>query len=148
MQYRKWLRQELKALQAPPEPDGPFYEGLRSIVSEAGRRAAEAGLPDAVAACTAVRRGGVTADIVLEILAACLAACPEPDAKPPAADASLTVKQAAERFNIPARTLYAMVESGTLKHARLGQGRGTIRIKPVDLSRLLEGQKPAGSLYD
>lgn len=54
---RKWLRDQLKALQAPIDPDEPFYEGLRSIVSEAGRRAAEAGLPEAVAACATVLGG-------------------------------------------------------------------------------------------
>ena len=64
----------------------------------------------------------------------------------PAPDAPLTVQQAAKRFNIPARTLYALCADGSLRHSRIGTGRGTIRIKPPDLERLLANGSRKGLL--
>ena len=46
----------------------------------------------------------------------------------------LTVKQAAEKYNIGERTIYRMVEDG-LTVARVGKA---IRIKPRDLAKWLE----------
>ena len=46
---------------------------------------------------------------------------------------SLTVKQAADRLGVSARTVYDLVECGRLKCQRIGKGRGTIRIRPADL---------------
>ena len=65
----------------------------------------------------------------------------------PDPDAPLTVKQAAKRFNFSARTLYALCEDGSLRHSRVGTGRGTIRINPADLKRLLaNGSRKTGLL--
>ena len=45
----------------------------------------------------------------------------------------LTVKQAAARLNVSTDTVYQLCEAGKLKHQRVGNGRGTIRILPADL---------------
>ena len=48
----------------------------------------------------------------------------------------LTVKQAADHLNVSQKTIYAACEADAehpLKHTRVGQGRGTIRIKKSDL---------------
>ena len=48
----------------------------------------------------------------------------------------LTVKQAAEYLNVGNKTIYAACQPDAkhvLKHARIGQGRGTIRIDRSDL---------------
>ena len=66
----------------------------------------------------------------------------------PASDAPLTVQQAAALFNIPARTLYALCADGSLPHARIGTGRGTIRIKPADLNRLVSNGSSKTGLLD
>ena len=50
------------------------------------------------------------------------------------AEKPLTVKQAAERLNVSPDCIYQMIEAGKLKHRRVGNGRGTIRINPADLS--------------
>ena len=60
----------------------------------------------------------------------------------------LTVQQAAALFNIPARTLYALCADGSLPHARIGMGRGTIRIKPADLNRLVSNGSSKTGLLD
>ena len=51
-------------------------------------------------------------------------------------DKFLTVKQAAEHLNVGKKTIYAACQPNAkhvLKHARIGQGRGTIRINRSDL---------------
>ena len=61
----------------------------------------------------------------------------------------LTVKQAAEHYNIGERTLYRLVKGGELPHHRIGSA---IRIKPMELERYLEDQSrpqaALGSLFD
>lgn len=60
--HRRWLRQQLAALdelQHHPDPDPDHYDGIADVIADARRRAADAGLPDAVQACR-VRRGGLT----------------------------------------------------------------------------------------
>jgi len=46
---------------------------------------------------------------------------------------SLTVKDASKLLNVSADAVYQMCDSGTLKHHRIGAGRGTIRILSADL---------------
>ncbi len=52
--------------------------------------------------------------------------------------ALLTVKQAAERLSLNPATVYALCASRKLPHARIGVGRGTIRIREEDLDAFLE----------
>ena len=49
----------------------------------------------------------------------------------------LTVKQAAERLNVRPSTVYALCAGRKLRHARLGVGRGAIRIDEADLQDYL-----------
>ena len=48
----------------------------------------------------------------------------------------LTVKEAAARLNVSARTVYDLVRSGRLHAQRIGNGRGAIRIAPADLANI------------
>lgn len=57
----------------------------------------------------------------------------------------LTVKQAADRLNVSARTVYDLCEMGRLRCQRVGIGRGTIRIRPADLEGCLA--KPGPAIY-
>lgn len=47
----------------------------------------------------------------------------------------LTVRQAAERLAVSVDSIYDACESGKLRHKRIGNGRGTIRIAATDLRR-------------
>jgi excisionase family DNA binding protein len=153
--YRRWLREQLAALDEfaqHPDPDHDQYDGIADVIADARRRAADAGLPDAVQACR-VRRGGLTATAARMILQSCLASAVK-GTRPRggrlgriAPDAPLSVKQASEPYNVAVRTLYALVADGSLRHSRVGTGRGTIRINPADLKRLLaNGSSKAGLL--
>lgn len=62
-------------------------------------------------------------------LAAVFADDDQPDAKP------LSVRQAAERLGVSIDTIYDLCRDGRLRCFRAGGGRGTIRIRPVDLHR-------------
>lgn len=55
----------------------------------------------------------------------------------------LTVKQVAEQLNVSPRTVYDLVESGRLRCSRVGKERGTIRIRPEDLDRIVDKSTPA-----
>lgn len=46
---------------------------------------------------------------------------------------ALTVQDAAEFLNVPSKSIYNLCRNGSLKHHRIGTGRGTIRIKRADL---------------
>lgn len=50
----------------------------------------------------------------------------------------LTVKQASERLNVSAATIYALVSTGKLPGHRVGVGRGVIRIAEADISAYLD----------
>ena len=50
--------------------------------------------------------------------------------------APLTVKQAAERLKVSADAIYDLCNSGKLPCQRVGNGRGTIRIRPADLDAI------------
>lgn len=105
--FRKYLRDQLKALQGVQEPDLDFYEGLRHVVSEAARRAAEAGLPAAVEVCAAVRKGGITPDIARHVLSQCLAVT-EPESE------TLNAKELADLLGVHVRSIYRRKLDGSL----------------------------------
>lgn len=121
-QFRAFLHRELDRLDRP-EVD---CEDLRDLVYDAQARASKLGLVEVVKACE-IRAGGISPAIARRVLTACLAACPMTTEGP------LTVKQAAELLNCSTKAVYRALK--TLPHLRIGEGRGTIRIKPGDLEK-------------
>jgi len=74
------------------------------------------------------------------VLSGCLAALNQTDIRPqslPIDPELLTVREAAQQYNLGQRTLYRLVERGELPHHRIGTA---IRIKPTDLLSYLEDQ--------
>jgi excisionase family DNA binding protein len=55
----------------------------------------------------------------------------------------VTVRQAAQRLEVSASTVYALVASGKLRCSRIGLGRGVIRITEDQLSDYLRGAEPS-----
>ncbi len=51
----------------------------------------------------------------------------------------MKVKEVAERLEVSATTIYALVSDGKLRHYRVGQGRGCIRIAEEHLAEFLAG---------
>jgi excisionase family DNA binding protein len=58
----------------------------------------------------------------------------------------MTVDQAGKQLGVSRRTITDLCSSGKLPHVRIGNGRGTIRIKPADLDKIkpasVEKRKP------
>jgi excisionase family DNA binding protein len=54
----------------------------------------------------------------------------------------MTVKQAAERLEVSASTIYGLVAMGKLKCCRVGLRRGVIRITEEQLSAFMTGSVP------
>ena len=50
----------------------------------------------------------------------------------------LTVRQAAERLQVAAATIYDLCARKVLRHIRVGRGRGTLRIREDDLDAFVE----------
>jgi len=128
-EYRKWLRAEIAAL-TDPEPDLPMCEGAAATVREAGRRAAACGLPALAQRCN-IKTVALALPVARVLLAECLAAT---EGK----GDLLTVREAAGRLGVSSKTIYALVAAGKLRHQRVGNGRGAIRIRPADLDRTVE----------
>jgi excisionase family DNA binding protein len=133
---RAWLKKQLTIVEEYGEFDEEYAEhhgdDLREIVAEAGRRAAAAGLPACLRACS-IRPGPISVSFARRVLAECLAAI-EPRMKQET-KRLLTVAEAAEQYNVSKRTLYRMIESEQLPVSR---ARGAIRIKPADLEACLK----------
>lgn len=53
----------------------------------------------------------------------------------------LTVKQVAERLQISAQSVYALVQRGDIVVHRIGCGRGSIRISEEDLASFVEATR-------
>jgi len=51
---------------------------------------------------------------------------------PKPADGSLTVRDAAQLLRVSEQSIYNLCQTGQLRHQRIGRGRGTIRLSPVD----------------
>ena len=51
----------------------------------------------------------------------------------------LTVRQVAERLNCSESLVYQLVDSGRIAVVRIGNGRGTIRLRPEDVDEYIEG---------
>ena len=149
--YRRWLREQLAALEAissHPDPGYEQYDGIADVIADARRRAADAGLPDVVKVCR-VRRGGLTVTIAQEVLAACLAAVPS---APPAKRDRLSPPEVAKRYGVSPDTVRAWIENGQLKATNIGQGKKKprFRIEPqsleeFDRKRTAESRPPTPS---
>ena len=122
-EFSKWLSAEIAELNAP-ESDLDICEGAASVVREARRIAQSLGYPDLVPSCKTDLLALTTAR---NILSRALAVIDPPNSGP------LTVKQAAKRLNVSPKTIYAMIEKGTLRCQRIGRA---IRINPRDLDGL------------
>lgn len=129
---KQWIKQQLTELDNLDEFDETTADDLRGIIREAECLAALGGLPDAVRACQ-MRAGGISPAIARNTLYVCLAYIQAGQSAPIPTDGPLTVKQAAAYLNVSPKTIYAACDSGALRHLRIGEGRGTIRIKKKDL---------------
>ena len=49
-----------------------------------------------------------------------------------------TVKEVAEKLNVSAQCVYALIDAGKLIAHRIGLGRGTIRVSEDDLQAYLD----------
>ena len=67
----------------------------------------------------------------------------EGDKSTPPVDGPLTVKQAAAHLNVSAKTIYAACDASTLRHIRIGERRGTIRIAKSDLDNFMRQSEVA-----
>jgi excisionase family DNA binding protein len=131
MTYAKWLKAQLRRVEElanHPEPDLSDFDDLRSLIREAARRAAAAGVPDAVRACK-IRRGPISTSIAREVLAACLAAVPVTQTE------RLTPPQAAKRLGISPDTVLGFIRRGELKASNVSKAqRPRYRITPEALA--------------
>jgi excisionase family DNA binding protein len=57
----------------------------------------------------------------------------------------VNVKQAAARLEVSVATVYGLVGSGKLKHYRIGNGRGVVRIAEEHLAEFLEQAEPGAA---
>ena len=122
--FRKWLREQFCILECFARYGDDYYLTIQveAIVDEA-RRLACRFMADPGACAYDTHAGLAYVGRLLREL--------------PSADV-LTVKQAAERLNVSARTIYDLVECGRLRCLRVGRERGTIRIRPADLQHIME----------
>jgi excisionase family DNA binding protein len=54
----------------------------------------------------------------------------------------VNVRQAADRLEVSVGTIYGLVSSGKLKHYRIGNGRGVVRITEEHIAEYLENAQP------
>jgi excisionase family DNA binding protein len=54
----------------------------------------------------------------------------------------VTVRQAADRLEVSAATVYALLASGKLRHYRIGNGRGVVRISEGHIADYLQKAEP------
>ena len=138
MNYSKWLRKQLAEVEsfAPEAFDEQAGEDLRLIVSEAERRAAMAGLPEAVAACK-IRGGPIEPWIARKVLATCLAAIPA------TSRTVLTPPQVAEQLGVSRETVLGWIRAGQLRAANVGKrSRPRFKIDPDALAEFQAKRAP------
>ena len=135
---RKFKKRVLEAISSCDTDnfDTAWAEHCAQTVQEIGEEALKLGLPDAYRRCCVDEMLSVrNAKAILGEVLAAIDRNDQSEEKPPApADGPLTVKQAAEFLNVSSKTIYAACEAGTLRHLRIGEGRGTIRITRADLA--------------
>lgn len=141
-QFARWLDQQLKDLQ---EMGGPGDDAQTNaliaaeVVKEVSDRARKIGAGDLAVHRLVGHEGQAyypvheAKTVIGKMRAWCRDQQDDPDL--------LTVEQAAHCMNVDDRTVYALCENKVLKHHRIGNGRGTIRIRRVDLDRYLQRNK-------
>lgn len=138
--YAKWLRSQLAEIdQLESEPiTGTMFDDLRSVIDEAERRAATAGVADAVRACQ-IRRGPIGVGPARRVLSACLAAC----ADEPSRD-TLTVPQVARQLKKSRDTVRNWITTGKPPASNLNIPGKRPRwiVKRDDLDTFLKKCKP------
>jgi excisionase family DNA binding protein len=60
---------------------------------------------------------------------------------------AMTVAEAPRALGVSVATIYAQVQQGKLPCERIGQGWGTIGIRPIDPEERQQGEKPRGLEY-
>ena len=125
--YRKWLRAGIAEL-------GAGSERAAELVQEAALRVAMFGKAELYASRP---RGLVNPVEAIVYLSRCLDALAPKRAVTADPKAPMTVAQASVRYLIPERTVYDLCNSGKMAHARIGSGRGRIRIRPSDFDAYL-----------
>jgi len=136
--FQTWLKAtiaELNRLDADPV-DLPYhvFEEAADAVRQAGRQAALLGIASRCGDCDTPALALTTArDALAEVLAA-VGSNRHSSGK----SELLTVQEAATKASVSPKTIYALVASGKLRCQRIGNGRGTIRIRPTDLDRVKE----------
>ena len=141
MNYARWLGQQIAELdRLEVDPRDPLQDGydLAELIDEASRRAAAAGLPEAVSACQ-VRPGPVGTELARRVLSACLVACRGDNNS-----STLTVNQAAGRAKVAPDTVRDWIHAGKLKAANVGKGqqKGRYRIAPADFEAFMAARQP------
>jgi excisionase family DNA binding protein len=135
--YRRWLHGRLKAVAELDDRDEcdlqELYE-LRSMISEAERRAAEVGCLGAVQACQ-IRQGPVSTSVARRVLTACLEAC-QPKAAEKSAKSMLNITEAAERLGIGVKSLRKLVARSKIRFQQAGPHR-PIRFKAEWLDQFI-----------
>ncbi len=53
----------------------------------------------------------------------------------------MTVRQAAERLEVSASTVYGLIAAGRLRHHRIGTGKGAIRIPDSAIEEFLKASE-------
>jgi excisionase family DNA binding protein len=123
--FATWLTNEIAGLTAPADPaDTADYQDsaeAAGTIRKARHFAQALGYPDLIPAC---QTDAQSVPVARDILSRALAVVAPPDSGP------LTVKQAAQRLGVSAKTLYRMVEQGKLHCQRTGR---SIRFHLTDL---------------
>ena len=136
LQLRRWLTSQLK--EAEPLDSPSTLQDPQHVAVTATKKLGLLGL------CSRelFHQGSLveTPQQCAAVLSGCLAALNRTDSRQPALPIDpelLTVREAAQQYNLGERTLYRLVERSELPHHRIGTA---IRIKPTDLLRYLEDQ--------
>jgi excisionase family DNA binding protein len=113
--YARWLRAQLVEIdQLESEPiTATMFDDLRSVIDEAERHAAKAGMADAVRACQ-IRQGPIGVGLARRVLSACLAACADEPSRE-----TLTVPQVARQLKKSRDTVRNWISAGKLPASNL-----------------------------
>lgn len=133
MKLLQTLRKAIAHVESHPDPDLVDFEELQFLIRRIEREATEVGNPAIVQACD-IRSGPISTNHARSVLAACLAALPQPS--------TLTPPMVAKELSVSSDTVLGWIRSGALKAANLGTNRKRYSIHRADLDRFLSNRKP------
>jgi excisionase family DNA binding protein len=110
---------------AGSQADAVLYQNGSWHIERIADKALADGYPAVLEAC---QQPGYGEKHTQRVLAACLAACPEP---PPAPNAAMSVLQVAESLGVSKETVYGLCADGTMPHTRVGK---RITVTPAQLA--------------